>query len=71
MCDYYYFILIKVIIVMQLSERLKKHNIALSHITCVSKLSSFYSSKTKGTVVAQLSSAHREQIRKIVSTFHI
>lgn len=49
---------------MQLSERLKKHNIALSHMTCVSKLSSFYSSKTTGTVVAQLSSAHREQIRK-------
>lgn len=49
---------------MQLSERLKKHNIALSHITCVSKLSSFYSSKSKGSVVAQLSSAHKEQIRK-------
>lgn len=48
----------------KLCERLKKHNIALSHITCVTKLSSFYSSKSKGSVVAQLSSVHKEQIRK-------
>lgn len=43
---------------------IKKTHYALSHITCVSKLSSFYSSKSKGSVVAQLSSAHKEQIRK-------
>lgn len=44
--------------------KLQKHNISISHLTCVTKLASYNSSLKSGSVLSNLSSGHQEQIKR-------